>query len=153
MLRELLEGREGSAAVRLSLQDREPYLDLVEPGRAGRREMKFHIGMCLEPILILLVGVEVVEDNVKLAVRKSRGDAVNEVDKLDAATAFRMRRDDFSGGDFQRRKQCGRAVPLVVVALAGQGAAIGQLQIALRSLQSLARRLFVHAEHNGLLGR
>ena len=113
MLLKLFEGREGSAAERLSLQDREPYLDLVEPGRACRREMKFHIGMCLEPILVLLVGVEVVEDDVKLAVRKSRGDAVHKVEKLDAATAFGARRDDLSGGDFQRRKQRGRAVPLV----------------------------------------
>src|ERR1700739_4382914 len=64
-----------------------------------------------------------------------------------------MRRDDLSGGDFKRRKQRCRAMSLVVVALAGQGAAIGQLQIALRSLQSLDRRLFVHAQHNGLLGR
>src|ERR1700687_3555889 len=64
-----------------------------------------------------------------------------------------MRCDDLSGGDFERRKQRRRAMPLVVVALAGQGAAIGQLQIALRSLQSLNRRLFVHAQHNGLLGR
>src|SRR6266851_10037517 len=64
-----------------------------------------------------------------------------------------MRRDDLSGGDFKRRKQRCRAMPLVVVALARQGAAIGQLQIALRSLQSLDRRLFVHAEHDGLLGR
>src|ERR1700687_2096599 len=55
-----------------------------------------------------------------------------------------MRRDDLSGGDFKRRKQRCRAMPLVVVALAGQGAAIGQLQIALRSLQSLDLRLFVH---------
>src|ERR1700686_1236162 len=44
-----------------------------------------------------------------------------------------MRRNDLSGGDFERGKQCCRAMPLVVVALAGQGAAIGQLQIALRS--------------------
>ena len=64
-----------------------------------------------------------------------------------------MRRDDLSAGDFKRRKQRCRAMPLVVVALAGQGAAIGQLQIALRSLQSLDRRLFVHAQHNGFLGR
>src|ERR1700681_1796560 len=64
-----------------------------------------------------------------------------------------MRRDDLSGGDFKRRKQRCRAMPLVVVALAGQSAAIGQLQIALRSLQSLDRRLFVHAQHNCLLGR
>jgi len=64
-----------------------------------------------------------------------------------------MRCDDLSSGDFERRKQRCRAMPLVVVAVAGQGAAIGQLQIALRSLQSLDRRLFVHAQHNGLLGR
>src|SRR6202140_2405289 len=64
-----------------------------------------------------------------------------------------MSRDDLSGSDFERRKQCCRAMPLVVVALAGQGAAIWQLQIALRSLQSLDRGLFVHAQHNGLLGR
>src|SRR6266567_3464275 len=64
-----------------------------------------------------------------------------------------MSRDDPSSGDFERGKQCCRAMPLVVVALAGQGAAIGQLQIALRSLQSLDRRLFVHAQHNGLLRR
>jgi hypothetical protein len=63
--------------------------------------MKFHVGMCLEPILVLLVGVEVVEDDVKLLVRKDRGDAVHEVEKLDTATAFRMRRNDLSGGDFQ----------------------------------------------------
>jgi hypothetical protein len=44
-------------------------------------------------------------------------------------------------------------MPLVIVALAGQGAAIGQLQITLRSLQSLDRGPLVHAQHNGLRGR
>jgi hypothetical protein len=44
--------------------------------------------MGLEPMLVLLVGVKVVEDDVKFAVRKSRGEAVHEVEKLDAATAF-----------------------------------------------------------------
>jgi hypothetical protein len=57
------------------------------------------------------------------------------------------------GGDFERCKQRCRAMPLVIVALAGQGAAIGQLQITLRSLQSLDRGLLVHAQHNGLRGR
>ena len=88
VLLELFEACEGGAAKRLPLQDREPYLDLVEPGRAGRREMKLHIGTGLEPMLVLLVGVKVVEDDVKLAFRKGRGDAVHEVEKLDAATAF-----------------------------------------------------------------
>jgi hypothetical protein len=56
-----------------------------------------------------------------------------------------MSRDDLSGGNFEGRKQCCSAMPLVIVALAGQGAAIGQLQITLRSLQSLDRGLLVHA--------
>jgi hypothetical protein len=81
--------------------------------------------MGFEPILVFLVGVEVVEDDVKLAVRKGRGDAVHEVETLDTATAFRMRRDNLSVGDFQCRKQRGRAMPLVVVALAGQSPAVG----------------------------
>ena len=38
VLLELFEAGEGGAAERLPLQDREPYLDLVEPGRACRRE-------------------------------------------------------------------------------------------------------------------
>src|ERR1019366_6964867 len=103
---ELFEACEGGAAERLPLQDREPNLDLIEPGRACRREMKFHIRVGLEPVLVLLMGVEIVEDDVKLSARKGRGDAVHEVEKLDAAAAFRMRRDDLSGGDFERRKQC-----------------------------------------------
>ena len=88
MFLKLLEACEGGAAERLPLQDREPYLDLVEPGRTRRREMELHIGMGLEPVLILLVGVEVVEDDVKLSARKGRGNAVHEIEKLDAATAF-----------------------------------------------------------------
>ena len=58
-----------------------------------------------------------------------------------------MGRDDLSGGDFECRKQRCGAMSLVVVALAGQGAAIGQLpeDSLLRLLQSLDRGLFVHA--------
>src|SRR6202008_1069936 len=72
----LLEACEGGAAERLPLQDRKPYLDLIEPGRACRREMKLHVGVGLEPMFVFLVGVEVVEDDVKLSARKGRGDAV-----------------------------------------------------------------------------
>ena len=50
--------------------------------------MKLHVGVGLEPVLVLLVGVKVVEDDVKLAARKGRGEAVHEIEKLDAATAF-----------------------------------------------------------------
>lgn len=88
VLLKLLEACEGGSAKRLALQYREPYLDLIELGRACRRKMKLHVGVGLEPVLVFLVGVEVVEDDVKLSVRKGRGDAVHEVKKLDAATAF-----------------------------------------------------------------
>ena len=50
--------------------------------------MKLHVGVGLEPVLVLFMGVEVVEDDVKLAVWKSRGDAVHEIEKLDAAPPF-----------------------------------------------------------------
>jgi hypothetical protein len=37
--------------------------------RACRREVKLYIGVRLEPRLVFFVGVEVVEDDVKLVVR------------------------------------------------------------------------------------
>ena len=49
--------------------------------------MKLHIGVGLEPMFVFLVSVEVVEDNVKLSVRKSRGDAVHEVEKPTASAS------------------------------------------------------------------
>ena len=64
-----------------------------------------------------------------------------------------MRRDDLAGGNFKRREQRRRSVPLVVMALTGQGPPIRQLQSALCPLQCLDRRFFIDAQHNGLLGR
>lgn len=101
--------------------------------------------MCLEPFLVPLMGAEVVENDVKLSVRKCCGHAIHEVEKLDPATSLRMRRKDLPGSDFQRCKQRGRAMPLVVVTLPGQGSAVGQFRITLRSFQGLNRGLFVHA--------
>ena len=99
------------------------------------------------------MGVEIVEDDVKLAIREGGNDAVHEAEELDTAAPLRMRRDDPPGGHFERCEQGRGAVPLVVVALAAQGAAIRQLQITLRPLQGLDRRLFVDTENNGLGGR
>ena len=127
--------------------------DLIEPRRSGWGEMEMDVGVSLEPALVLLTGVEIVEDDVKLAIRKGGNGAVHEAEELDAAAPLGMRRDDPSGGDFERCEQGRGAVPFVIVALAGQGAATRQLQIALRPFQCLDRRLFVDTENNGLGGR
>ena len=89
---ELFDRGEGCAAQGLSFQDREPDLDLIEPGGPGRREVEAHGGMTLEPAIVLgLVGVEVIENDVNfffVAVRIN--DAIHEVQELPAAPAFVM---------------------------------------------------------------
>src|SRR5437660_678293 len=112
--------------------------------------METHVAVLLEPALVLLMRVEIVENDVKLVVREAGNEAVHEAKELDAAAPLRMRRDDPSGGDFKRCEQGRGAMPLVVMALAGQGTSVRQLQIALRPLQGLDRRLFVDAENNRL---
>jgi len=55
-----------------------------------------------EPILVLLVRVEIVEDDRKLAIREGGDDTVDEAEELDPAAALGMGRDDPAGGDFER---------------------------------------------------
>ena len=150
---QLLKAGKGSATKRLTLQDGEPIFDLIELGCSCRREMKVHPGVLVEPTLILLMGVEVIENDVEVAAWKSRDHAVHEPEKFNATAPLRMCCNDLPGGDFEGSKQRRRAVALVIVALARQRAAVGQLQVALRPLQRLDRRLLVHAQHDGLLGR
>lgn len=84
----LPEACEGGAAERLPLARLRTVPHPVELGRTCRREMELHIGMGLEPVLILLAGVEVVEDDAKLSARKGHSEAIREIEKLDTATAF-----------------------------------------------------------------
>src|SRR5579862_3438573 len=106
----------------------------------------------LEPGLALLVGVEIVEDDVQFTIREGLDDALHEAEELDTAPPLRMLRNDLSGRDLERCKQSRGAVPPVVMALAGQGTSVRQFQIALRPFQRLDRRLFVDAQ-NDRLGR
>ena len=57
VLPELVDGCEGSAAERLTGEDGEPDLDLVEPGGAGWREVEVDIGMSREPCPSFLLWV------------------------------------------------------------------------------------------------
>jgi hypothetical protein len=45
-------------------------LDLIEPGRARRREMEVEVWIFFESTIALLMGVEIVEDDVQVAIRE-----------------------------------------------------------------------------------
>src|SRR6476620_9550578 len=98
---------------------------------------KWTFGWLLQPTLVLLVSVEIVEDDVQLPIRKGNNDALHEAEELDSAAPLGMRGDDLPGAHLKSSKQGRGAVPLVIVALAAQGAPARKLQVALRPLQSL----------------
>ena len=59
---------EGRAPERLAGQDREPDLDLVQPGRPRRRKVEMHVRVALQPAIVLwLVRIQIVEDDMNLA--------------------------------------------------------------------------------------
>jgi len=143
MLAELRDGSERSAVQRLSLQDREPDFDLVEPGGPRRREVEMHIRMTFEPAIVPgLVGVQVVEDDMDGRIRVCGNDVVHEVEKIDAPSALLVRGRHLAGGHFEGGKQRRGAVALVIVAMAGQRAPVRELQIALGALQPPGSRAF-----------
>src|SRR5271165_2535140 len=82
---ELVGGVEGRAVQRHAAEDGEPDLNLVEPGRMGRRVMEMYVGMTLQPkVTLRLVGRKIVEDDVDLAIRIVGHDPVHEVEELDS---------------------------------------------------------------------
>ena len=95
---QLLDGAEGGAVQRLALEDGEPCLDLIEPRRSGWDEMEMDIEVSLEPALVLFIGVEIIQDDVQLAIREGGDEPVHEAEEFDAAAALRMGRDDPAGG-------------------------------------------------------
>ena len=92
-----------------ALEDAEEAFDLVQPRRAGRREVKLHIGMGLEPRFVLLVGVEVVEHDVDVAIGVIGHDLVHEVEELDTAPPTVVAGPDLAGSHVERGKEGGRA--------------------------------------------
>ena len=102
--------------------------------------MDLHVGVGRAPMFFFL-GVEIVEDGVAGG-PKSRGDAAHKSKELDTRRRFECVAM-ISGGNLECRKQGCHAMPLVVAAGPGQGAAIGQLQIARAPKPDLS--LSVHA--------
>src|SRR5215475_11919823 len=112
--------------------------------------MEVDLWVLLQPTVALLMGVEIIEDGVQLAIWEGGNHAVHEAEELDTPPALGMLGNDLSGGDVERGKQRRGAVPLVIMALTGQGAPVRELQVALRPLQSLDRRLLIDTEDNRL---
>ena len=140
-------------AERLALQDGEPALDLIEPRGACRRKVECHERVALEPFVVLLVCIQIVEDDLEPCLWIGGNDVIHEVEKFLAATAFLVCGPDLAGGNLEGGKQGCRAMPFVVVAVPGQGASVRQFQVALRPFKGLDRRLLIDAENNRVLGR
>src|SRR5262249_61176775 len=98
VLLQLLDRGERCARERLALEDGEPSLDLIEPRRPRRREMEVDLRMFLEPAVTPLMSVEIVEDDMQLAIRKGSHDVLHEAEELDTPAPLRMCRNDPSGG-------------------------------------------------------
>src|SRR5437773_3216075 len=113
-----------------------------------------HVGISLEPAVVLgLMGIEVVEDDMDSGVTIDSDDVVHEVEKLDAAATLFVSDSDLSGGNLEGSKQGRSTVTLVVMTMTGECPASGELQVSLRPLQRLDRRLFVDTDDDGVLRR
>ena len=111
---QLSDGSERGASERLVGQDREPNLDLVEPGGTGWREVEVHIAMTGKPTVGLrLMSVEIVEDDMNLPPRMLGHDPVHEVAELDTPTAAVMLGADLAAGNIERGEQGRGAMPFM----------------------------------------
>ena len=116
-LAHLLRRGEAGAGQGPARQDRKPDLDLVEPRRMGRDEMKLNVWVARPPVIVFgLVGVEVVQDYVQFAVGILSDEAVHKVQKFDPPPAPIVTGFDQPGGDFEGGEQRGRTMPFIVVA-------------------------------------
>ena len=139
---------------RLTDQDAEPALYLIKPTGVGRDEVKMNVGVSRQPAVMLgLMGIEIVEDDVKFALWIERHNLVHEVQELPPAPALSVAGNiDLAGHDVERGKQRSGTMALVFMANSRQDAAVGQSQITLCSLQRLDVRLLIHRQHHCFSG-
>ena len=136
-------------------EQREPALDLVEPGGAGRREMQVIARVSGEPGFDrrCLVGGVIVEHQMDVEIgRHGLFDRGQEPAEFDRAVALVATADDPAGGDVQGGEQRGRAVALVVMA-ASLDLPRSHRQQRLGAVERLDLRLFIDAQHQGMVGR
>jgi hypothetical protein len=99
------------------------------------------------------VGIEIVEDDVDLAIGMLDDDIIHEIKKLPPSSPGIMSNLYLAGRHFQGSEQGAGAPPLVAMTESIEGLAIGQAQPALGFLQDLNVRLLVHAQDHGLVWR
>src|SRR5438874_12867844 len=120
----------------------------------ARVGVKWKCTLALEPAVVLgLMGIEVVEDDMDGGVTIDSDNVVHEVEKLDAAAALFVSDSHLSGGNLEGSKQGRSAVTLVIMTMTGECPTSGELQVSLRPLQRLDRRLFVDTDDDGVLRR
>jgi hypothetical protein len=135
------------ALERLAAQNAKPTFNLIKPGSVGGRKVQMHVGMALEPAVVLgLVSTEIVEDDVNLPFfAVGLDDAVHEIQELPASPTFVMTGLNQPGGNFESRDECRCPMPFVFMSKARNGSPVGQTDVALSPLQSLNARLFIDA--------
>jgi len=80
-----------------------PDFDLTKPGSARRREVEMHVGMLLEPTVVLgLMGTEIVNDGVQFVAGIGGDDLVHEGEELDPPPAALVGGDHLAGDHIQR---------------------------------------------------
>ncbi len=131
-------------------QDAEKAFGQVDPGGMRRGMVKVDLGMPPEPSLggRALVDVQVVQDNVKLAVRVVPRHLVHETQEIDGGSSFHFGQN-LAGGNFQGRQQGMGTVPDIFIGPTA-GLLGPQRQERLGAIESLDARLLIYAQHQGL---
>jgi len=153
--RQIGDRGEDAAGNDFALDFGEPQFDLVEPGRIGGREVKLHAGMPLEeiPNQLRFMSGEVIEDDMDLLPGRAQRDYFfQKGHEVAAGVANRSFSVDATGLRVQRGVQRKRAMSVVLEAMT-LGAARGERQNRVESIQSLNRGFFIDREHGGVLRR
>lgn len=149
------DGVERPAADRLVGDQREPALDLVEPGAVGRGEVQVEARPPRQPgtHFGVLVGGVIVADQVHIEVlRNAVFDVTQEGQELLVPVAGLALGQDAAISDIQGRKERGGAVADVVVGDAFHVAQT-QRQHGLGAFQGLHLAFFIHAQDQCVIRR
>ena len=135
--------------------ERKEALNLIEPGRTGRREMDVPARPFCEPVADQrsLVGGVVVHDEMDIETARDGGlDLVEELAELCGPVTGIALADDLARRNVERREELCRAVTRVVVAApCGLTGAHGQHGLA--AVERLDLGLLVHTQDDSMLGR